>query len=78
MRAAHHAGHVMARLRKPHGKIAADGARTKNANPHVPEILLKPPRDGSVSTTSRRGATADAICIAAIVERDGSTSTVAA
>ena len=31
---AHHAGDVMSRQRQPHRKMAADGARTENANPH--------------------------------------------
>jgi hypothetical protein len=34
MRPAHHAGDVVAGARKPHRKMAADGARAENANPH--------------------------------------------
>ena len=34
MRPAHHAGDLMAGLRQPHRKMAADGARAENTDPH--------------------------------------------
>ena len=41
MRAPHHAGNIMPCQREPHRKMAADGARTENAYPHVKEVLLE-------------------------------------
>ena len=38
MRPAHHAGDVVAGQRKPHRKMAADGARAENAYPHGVDV----------------------------------------
>ena len=41
MRSPHHAGDVVSGQRQPHRYVAADGARTENANTHEVEVLLK-------------------------------------
>jgi hypothetical protein len=38
MRPAHHAGDIVSRQRQPHRYVAADGARTENADTHEVEV----------------------------------------
>ena len=45
VRAPHHAGDIMPCQREPHRKVAADGARTENANPHGWIVLPRGDRE---------------------------------
>src|SRR6478609_6720382 len=65
MWSAHHAGNVMSGESESYRKMAADGARTENADTHGSDVLELICRGGSrleaiVSTSLRRNATGDA------------------